>query len=111
MKSKLVVGGQRWFTAVRLERVFLVFVYCRTGYRLYLLFAMYIHRVPGGLVWFMVFNVTFKNINSHIVSVSFIAGGNRSTQRKLPTCRKALTLSHNVVSSTPRHERGWNSQF
>jgi hypothetical protein len=30
--------------------------------------------------------------------VSFIGGGNQSTWRKSPTCRK----SHNVVSSTPR---------
>ena len=29
-------------------------------------------------------------------------GGNRSTRRKLPTCRKSLkTLSHNVVSNVP----------
>ena len=35
-----------------------------------------------------------------MVALSFIGGGNRSTWRKPPTCRK--TLSHNVVSSTPR---------
>jgi hypothetical protein len=36
-----------------------------------------------------------------IVAISFIGGGNESTQRKPPTCRKVLTnLSHNVVSST-----------
>jgi hypothetical protein len=36
-----------------------------------------------GLVWFMVFNATFKNI-----SVIFIGGGNWSTRRKprLPQC-------------------------
>ena len=34
-----------------------------------------------GLVWFMVFNATFNSI-SVIVAVSFIDGGNRSTQRK-----------------------------
>jgi hypothetical protein len=40
---------------------------------------------------------------SYIVAVSFIDGENRSTRRKLPTCSKSLTtLSHNVVSSTPR---------
>jgi len=38
-------------------------------------------------------------------------GGNRSTWRKPPTCRKSLTISHNVVSSTPHHERGLNSQL
>jgi hypothetical protein len=32
----------------------------------------------------------------------FFGGGNRSILRKPTTCRKLLTLSHNVVSSTPR---------
>jgi hypothetical protein len=37
------------------------------------------------------------------MAVSFIGGGNRSTQRKPLTCRKSQhTLSHNVVSSTSR---------
>jgi hypothetical protein len=31
--------------------------------------------------------------------------------RKPLTCRKSQTLSHNVVSSTPHHERDWNSQL
>jgi len=35
------------------------------------------------------------------MAVSFIGGGNR---------RKPTTLSHNVVSNTPRHERDSNSQ-
>jgi len=41
--------------------------------------------------------------------VSFIGGGNR---RKYPTCRKSLTsfIKLNVVSSTPCHQRGSNSQ-
>ena len=39
---------------------------------------------------------------SYIVAVSLIGGGNRSTQR--PVERNRRTLSHNVVSSTPRHE-------
>jgi hypothetical protein len=37
----------------------------------------------------MVFNATFNNIFSYIVAVSFIGGGNRSTQRKPLTCHKA----------------------
>ena len=44
--------------------------------------------------------------------VCFIVGGNRSTQRKPPTCPSHWqTLSYNIVSSTPRHERGSNSQL
>jgi len=42
------------------------------------------------------------------MTVSFIGKRNR---RKPPTCHKLLTnLSHNVVSSTPRHEGDSNSQ-
>jgi hypothetical protein len=32
-----------------------------------------------------------KQYFSYIVAVSFIGGGNRSTRRKPPTCRKSLT--------------------
>ena len=58
----------------------------------------------------MVFNATFINI-SFIVAHSYIGGENRSTQKNhLPVASNWQTLSHNVVSSTPRHERGSNSQ-
>jgi len=33
----------------------------------------------------------FQQYFSYIVAVSFIGGGNRSTRRKSPTCRKSLT--------------------
>jgi hypothetical protein len=33
----------------------------------------------------------FQQFFSYIVAVSFIGGGNRSTRRKPPTCRKSLT--------------------
>jgi hypothetical protein len=37
---------------------------------------------------------------------------NQGTRRKPPTCRMSLkTLSHNVVLSTPRHDRDSNSQL
>ena len=56
----------------------------------------------------MVFNATFNNISVIIfVAVSFIGGGNQSTRRKPPT----LQISYNVVSSTPRHDWGSNSQL
>jgi len=38
----------------------------------------------------MVFSATFNNILV-ILAVSFIDGGNQSTWRKPPTCRKSLT--------------------
>ena len=39
----------------------------------------------------MVFNATFQQYFSCIMTVSFIDGGNRSNRRKSPTCRKSLT--------------------
>jgi len=45
-----------------------------------------------GFVCFMMFDATFNNI-SVISWVSFIDGGNRSTQRKPPTCHKSLTIT------------------
>ena len=61
----------------------------------------------------MVFNTTFNNISVISWQSVFIGGGNQSTQRKPPTCQKSLTnfLSHNVVSSTLRHQWGSNSQL
>jgi hypothetical protein len=58
-----------------------------------------------------VFNAIFKKYLSYIVAVSFIGVGNRSIRRKPPSCRKSLNLSHNVVSSSPRHERDSNPQL
>ena len=53
----------------------------------------------------------FQQYFSHIVAVSFIGWGNRSTRRKPPTCTiHWQTLSHNVVSNTPPHEQDSNSQ-
>ena len=42
----------------------------------------------------------------------FIGGGNRSTWKKTPTCRKSLTnVSHYVISSTPRLSRVRTHKF
>ena len=60
----------------------------------------------------VVFKATF-NSNSVISwrSVLLVEETNRSTWWKPPACKKSLTnLSHNVVSSTPCHERDSNSQ-
>jgi hypothetical protein len=42
---------------------------------------------------FMVFNATFNNISENIMAVSFIGGGNQSTQRKPPYNAVHLALS------------------
>jgi hypothetical protein len=40
------------------------------------------------------------------MAVSFICGGNQSTdENHRPVASHSQTSSHNVVSSTPRHER------
>jgi hypothetical protein len=38
-----------------------------------------------------VFNKEFQQYFSYIMTISFIGGGNQSTQRKPPTCHKSLT--------------------
>ena len=57
---------------------------------------------------FMVFNVTFKNIS--VISwwsVLLV----EETGVSLENHQVIAKLSHNVVSSTPRHERDSDSQF
>ena len=53
----------------------------------------------------MVIHTTFSNI--YIVAASFIGRGNRSTQRKLPTCCKSLThlITQAVVNPTTMRSR------
>jgi hypothetical protein len=46
-----------------------------------------------------------KQYFSYFKAICFIGGGNRRNQRK------PVALSHNIISSTPRHERGSNSQL
>ena len=62
----------------------------------------------------MVFNATFNNISSTGISWQSVllveeTGGPGENHRPVASHRQ--TLSHNVVSSTPRHERGSNSQL
>ena len=54
---------------------------------------------------FMVFNATFNNISVISWRSVLFGEGNRRTQRKhRPAASHWQTLSHNVLSSTPRHE-------
>jgi hypothetical protein len=58
----------------------------------------------------MVFNATFNNVSviswrsDLLVEKTVVPGENHR-----PAANHCQTLSHNVVSSTPRHERGSNS--
>jgi hypothetical protein len=62
--------------------------------------------------WFMVFNATFNNSavilwwSDLLVEVIGVPGENHRA-----VASNWRTLSHNVVSSTPRHERDSTSQF
>jgi hypothetical protein len=53
----------------------------------------------------------FQQYFSYITAISVISEGNRITRRKpRPAASHWQTLSHNFVSSTPRHEQDYNSQ-
>ena len=60
-------------------------------------------RCTSYMVRVVVFNDTLNNILVNIVAVSFIGGGNWSTQRNhRPFASHWWTASYNVLSSTPR---------
>jgi hypothetical protein len=42
----------------------------------------------GKWIRLMMVNATFSNILAYIVTVSFIGGGNRNSQKKPSSCRK-----------------------
>ena len=65
-----------------------------------------------GLVLFMVFYTTFNNISVILLrSVLLVEETGVLVENHWPAASHWKTLSHNVVSSTPRHERGMNSQL
>jgi hypothetical protein len=57
----------------------------------YTIFITHYIIVNNGKWGVMVFNATFNNISVISWRPVFIGGGNRSTRRKPPTCRKSLT--------------------
>jgi hypothetical protein len=61
------------------------------------------------LFWFMVFNATFNNIS--VISWRSVLLVEEIRENHRPVANHWQTLSQNVVSSTPRHERGSNSQL
>jgi hypothetical protein len=58
----------------------------------------------------MVFNATFNNI-SVITSVLLVEETRVPREIDQPAASHSQTLSHKVVSSTPRNEQGLNSQL
>ena len=64
------------------------------------------------MVWFMVFNATFNNVSATSQGSVLLVeetGVPRENHRSVASHGK--TLSHNVVSSTPRHNRGSKLQL
>jgi hypothetical protein len=60
----------------------------------------------------MVLNVTFNNISVILWRSVLLVEETRVTgENYWLAASHWQTLSHNVVSSTPHHERGTNSQF
>ena len=55
------------------------------------------------------FNVSFNNISVISRRSVLLVEGTRENHH--PVASHGQTLSHNVVSSTPHHERGSNSQL
>jgi hypothetical protein len=60
-------------------------------------------------VWFMVFNATFNNIS--VISWQSVLLVEETGENYRHVASHWITVSHNVVLSTPRHEWGWNSQL
>ena len=59
-----------------------------------------------------VFNATFNNISAILWrSILLVGETGGFGENHRPAASHCQTLSHNVVSSTPRHERGSNSQL
>ena len=64
------------------------------------------------LVWFLVLNATFNNISViSLRSVVLMEETRVPGESHRPRAINRQTLSHNVISSTPRHERVSNSQL
>ena len=59
--------------------------------------------------WFMVFNTTFNNIS--VILWQSVLLMEVPWENHRPVASDRQTLSYNVVSSTPRHEQGSNSQL
>ena len=67
------------------------------------------YTIPKEGVVYMVLNATFNNISA--ISWRSFFGVEKTGEIHRPVTSYKQTLSHNVVSSTPRHERDLNSHL
>jgi hypothetical protein len=78
----------------------------------FLVLKMFCKYVFLSYIWFMVFNATFNNISViSLWSVLLVEESGVLSENHRPVQSHWQTLSHNVVSSTPRHEWCSNSQL
>jgi hypothetical protein len=71
-----------------------------------------VQNTYNNLGWFMAFNATFNKISVILWwSVLLVAETGLPEENHWPVASHWQTLSHNVVSSTPHHEQGSNSQL
>ena len=64
------------------------------------------------MVWFMVFNATFNNVSATSQgSVLLVEETGVPRENHRPVASHGNILSHNVVSSTPRHDQGSKLQL
>jgi hypothetical protein len=78
----------------------------------FLVLKMFCKYVFLSYIWFMLFNATFNNISViSLWSVLLVEESGVLSENHRPVQSHWQTLSHNVVSSTPRHEWCSNSQL
>ena len=70
---------------------------------------IFIHAYKLGLVRLMLFNATFNNML--VISWRSVLLVEETRENHRPVASHRQTLSHNFVSSTPRHEQSLNSQL
>jgi hypothetical protein len=103
---------RRWLPSLNIwlcSRVFFVW-FCIVLICIWI--VVYSENSFDGLVWLMVFNTTFNNISAIswrsvlLLGETAVPGENRRS-----VASDWQTLSHNIVSSTPHHERNSTSQL
>jgi hypothetical protein len=83
---------------------------CLERHKLSWIFLLFSSNLFG--LWFVVFNATFNNISSlSWLSVLLVEEIGVPGENHWLVASHWQTLSHNVVTSTPRHELGSNSQL
>ena len=107
LKDIQVNFGWNWYSGFRGEDIWKKFMRMVYGQQCKVIAK--VHMVLFG--WFMVFKVTFKNISVIAWPAVLLVEETRVIwENDWPVASQWQTWSHNVVSSTPRHEQSSNSK-